>query len=277
LTDDHATRRMNLEGLKLEVLADLHDPTWYRQRAAFEEKASPLYQLICEEGFGTFVDVGANVGFISILARRACSSLRVLAIEPDPRLAELLARNLAANGVRDAEVLNAIAGDSDESSVRFSQNPNSTLDNRVISSDWPQVHVPMVRLDSALRRHGGQSKTFMKIDTQGFEERVIRGLEPWLAEHRDWMIKMEFAPDWLRSQGTDPNPFFRRLATAYEVAEVPGRIAYSTQHLDELFAMPLDPDSSERFVDHVVSLNRNGLGWVDLLLRPRLAIGIGSP
>ena len=89
MTADDATRRINLEGLKLEVLADLHDPTWYRQRAAFEEKASPLYRLICEEGFGTFVDVGANVGFISILARRACPRVRVVSVEPDPRLAGL--------------------------------------------------------------------------------------------------------------------------------------------------------------------------------------------
>ena len=262
------TRRINLEGLKLEVLADMHDPTWYRQRSAFEEKASPLYRLICEEGFDTFVDIGANVGFISIIARRACPGIRVIAVEPDPRLVKLIARNLTLNGVGDAEIINAIAGDADEPSAEFSLNPNSTLDNRVIAQDWPRIRLPMVRLDSVMRRLDGPGRTFLKIDTQGFEARVLHGLDPWLAEHREWMIKMEFAPDWLRSQGSDPKGLLKDLAGAFQVAELPGRIAYSTQRLSEFFATPLRPESSGRFVDYVVSLNRNGLGWVDLLVRP---------
>lgn len=263
------TQRVDLEGLPIEVLADKLDVTWYQQRKTFEEKASLLYRFICDEGFSTFVDIGANVGLISILARRACPSLGIVAVEPDPRLARLIRGNFGLHGLGDARVINAIAGRDNIPGVDFSLNPRSTLDNRVRVDDWPHIRVPMVRMDAVLAGLGEAGKTFVKIDTQGYELQVLRGMERWLMDALDWVIKMEFAPSWLRSQGTDPEALLDHLQRRYEFVEYAGRIPFGTPGLNSLFGAPIAPGQHPSFLAYVESLDRNGLGWVDLLVRPR--------
>lgn len=255
--------------IALQVLADTKDRDWYQQRKAFEEHVSLLYRLIGEEGFESFVDIGANVGFISVLARRSAPGVRVVAVEADPRLVPLIRENLAANGVPDATVVHARLGEADGGDATFSLNPSSTLDNRVDIQQWEKVEVPSRSMDSLLQEHGVTGRTFFKVDTQGYEQRVLLGLADRLASSSDWMLKMEFAPNWLVSQGTEPEELLAYLLERYEVAEYAERIPYGTDSLDALFAFPLTPDRIADFVGYVRSLNKHGLGWVDLIVRPR--------
>lgn len=272
LPEEAPRQRVQLYDLAFEVLGTAQDPGWYQQRKTFEEKASLLYPLLAAEGFERFVDVGANVGLVSLLARRANPGVQLLAIEADPRLAALARRNFRVHGLADAVLVNAAAGDRDADAVAFALNPGSSLDNRVVHGKWPSVHVPMRRLDGLLHRLGfDRGRTFFKIDTQGYELQVLRGLENVLTARDDWLLKMEFAPDWLRSQGTDPLLLLDHVMLRYEVAEFPERIAFGTPSTAALFAHPLGVADRHRFVAHVQSLNKNGLGWVDLVLRPRPA------
>lgn len=265
------SKQIDLEGLILEVLADKHDVVWYQQRKTFEEKVSLLYQFIRNEGFAQFVDIGANVGLITLLAKHASPRLHCLALEADPRLVELMQRNLRRHKLDDITVLNAIVGPEDQKDASFSLNPGSTLDNRVNVAGWEQVQVPMVRMATVLAKSRVAGKTFIKIDTQGFEYGVLQGLMPWLKSHSEWVIKMEFAPDWLRSQGTDPLELLTYLQDehGFEISECAERVAFGTPNIDALFSYPLTRASRAAFLLHVVALNKGGLGWVDLLVRPR--------
>ena len=96
---DTPSKRLDIGGINLEVLADKHDVQWYQQRKTFEERVSLLYGFIRDEGFTHFVDVGANVGFVSIVASQAAKHLKIVAIEADPRLVQLMRQNFLANGV----------------------------------------------------------------------------------------------------------------------------------------------------------------------------------
>ena len=263
------TRRVHVNELCIEVLADMQDGNWYQQRKTFEEQASLLYRFIRDEGFRTFVDVGANYGFISILARKASPEMKLVAIEADPRLARMIKSNFALNGLEPPEVVNAIVGDRASPSSPFSLNPTSTLDNRVRVEQWSQIRVPMHTLGEIISGPALIGKTFFKIDTQGFELQILRGMESYLSRTKDWVIKMEFAPDWLRSQGTDPHALMDHLQLRYEFAEFPERIPYGTPGIDALFTAPIRLDQHQAFLDYVVSLNKAGLGWVDLIVRPR--------
>lgn len=262
------TKQVDIEGIIVEVLADKADSGWYLQRKTFEEKVSLLYDFMRLEVFETFVDVGANYGFVSMLARRACPTSRIVAIEADPRLSRLVGENFRRNGLEPPIMVNAIAGDRDLSAAGFSLNPTSTLDNRVNIEKWQQVCVPMLKLDDLLHRHEPMGKTFFKVDTQGFEWHVLHGLEACLSSHRDWVLKMEFAPDWLSSQGTDPLALLEYLQSRYQFAEFPERIPFGTPDMDALFAQPLRAHQHETFLEYVKLLNKRGLGWVDLIVRP---------
>lgn len=269
-----AEQALSVATLSIRVLADKHDVQWYQQRKTHEESRSLLYHFLREAGFGSMVDVGASVGYVTLVAARAIPGLQVVSIEADPRLARLLRANLRANLGADAQrvrVVNAVVGDRDEPAVSFSLNPGSTLDNRVHMPQWQQLRLPMRRLDTLLASLDLPGRTFFKIDTQGYELHVLRGLEQTLRRLSGWVLKMEFAPDWLRSQGTDPLAVLDHLQARYEFAEFPERIVYGTPGLDALFAAPVGEGEHARFVEHVTALAARNLGWVDLIVRPRAA------
>jgi FkbM family methyltransferase len=266
--DPGSTTQVQIHDVRVSVLDGNGDGSWYQQRKVYEERASLLYTIIAAEGCRSFVDVGANVGYISLLARRGAPDLDLIAVEADPRLARLIKRNFRDNGLAPPDVVNAVVGDRELDATTFSLNPASTLDNRVHVDEWPQVTVPMRTLDSLLAERDLEGPVFLKIDTQGFEMHVLRGAESWLGRRSDWVIKMEFAPHWLRSQHTDPAVLLDYLLERYQVAECPERIPFGTSTIDALFTSPLSPGDAGTFVDHVVSLNRAQLGWVDLIVRP---------
>src|SRR3546814_18535364 len=97
--------------------------------------------------------------------------------------------------------LNAIAGDHSQADARFSLNPASTLDNRVNIAHWKQTNVPMLTIDEVMSHRQATGKTFLKIENQGFELKVLRGMEACLSSNVDWVLKREFAHDWKSSQG----------------------------------------------------------------------------
>lgn len=263
------TQEVRLNGV---VMRDFEpgDISWYQQRHAYEESASQLYRLIRAAGVVNFCDVGANYGLNGMLAAR--QGLRVLCIEADPRLIARIEANFDANELRCAAIVNAIAGASTDSDSYFCLNPSSSLDNRVRMPDWERVGVPTLRLTDVMRDAGfDRDTTFIKIDTQGYESRVIDGLLPLLQELPAWFIKMEFAPFWLESQGTVPLELLNSLLDRFEVVEYPSRIPYGAPSLESLFAHPLKKSDAADFHDYVVSLNGNRRGWVDLLLRQRMA------
>ena len=264
------TREINVGELRLRVLAaNANDGPWYLQRKAVEEKQSLLYPLIRAEGFDNFIDIGANYGFISMLARRAAPAMRVLSIEADPYVAALIEGNFALNGLAPPEVVNAIAGAECRDGAPFSLNPSSSLDNRVSMPSWQQCSLPMRTVESILSERAMDGSCFFKIDTQGYERHVLTGMQGLLERRSDWLLKMEFAPNWLLSQGTDPLELLRYLVDRYQIAEYPERIPYKASGLASLFDRPLAVTELEGFLQHVTSLDQDGLGWVDLIARPR--------
>ncbi|MEF8733000.1 MAG: FkbM family methyltransferase [Candidatus Accumulibacter meliphilus] len=238
---------------------DPRDSPWYEQRKACEESVSSLYPLIRQAGFRNFCDVGANYGLVGLLAAR--QGLRVMCVEADPRLVPCVRRNFLANNLQFAALVNAIAGDAASDETTFSLNPTSSLDNRVSMPSWEHVRVRTVRVADLILEHGfNEGGVFLKIDTQGFEEKVLRGLEPYIGVRSDWMIKMEFAPLWLESQGTDPVVLLESLLERFDVAEFPERITFNTPSLDAFFLFPVRADQAEDFVHYVTTLNRGRRG-----------------
>ncbi len=247
---------------------DPRDANWYKQRKTWEETSSLLYPLARQAGFECFLDIGANHGMVGIIAAK--NGFEVLCIEADPRLIPAIEQHFADNGVAPVAVVNAIAGAHDDAVTTFSFNPRGTLDNRVDMPGWTKVPVPTVAAAELLASHGfHQRPLFIKIDTQGFEAQVLAGLAPVIERRDDWMIKMEFAPQWLESQGTAPLELLQSLVARFDVAECPERITWGTPTLAALFQAPLRASDAARFLAYVRNLNRDDLGWVDLLVRPR--------
>jgi FkbM family methyltransferase len=265
---DQDTVSVSVAGLDLLVLANLHDKNWYARRETVEEIRSRWYPLVLKTGVRTIIDVGANYGMVSLSAHKVDPKLNVIAIGADPRLVPLIERNFINNGLVKFDLINAIAG-LECGPGSFSQNPNSTLDNRVDMPGWDKVEVPIISLDSLQDTHHLQWPIYIKVDTQGFERSVFRGAERLLASSDKWVIKTEFAPMWLESQRTDPSDFLKYLVDRYTVFEAPARVEFAPRELDQCLGEALEENRIEGFVEYVRNLNENQRGWVDLIVIPR--------
>jgi FkbM family methyltransferase len=123
----------------------------------------------------TFLDVGANVGVFTILAR--ATGADVISIEPGPAAFAALERNVTANGYR-ADLRNVAVSDYNGSG-RFAYNGASTT-NRLAMKDeeLPSIVVPVETLDSIIE---GRSVTVLKIDIEGHELAAFTGASSLLA------------------------------------------------------------------------------------------------
>jgi FkbM family methyltransferase len=135
-----------------------------------------------------FVDIGANVGFFSCLARQ--SGVRVLAVEPLAENFEALLDNVTANGWTDIEVYPVALGAAAGLSVLYGAGTGASLVKRWsgTSEVW-QRRVPLSTLDRLLAGFLPGEPLLIKIDVEGFERAVLDGA--------DATLRRRPAPVWL--------------------------------------------------------------------------------
>ena len=129
---------------------------------------------------GVFIDVGAHVGFISLVARRLVGPQgTVVALEPQPYNCERLLRNWEINRFNNLHLLVAAAGDRD-GFVRLPQQANTDkarLSLAIGMADALNLDfiVPIRQLDSLSEVSNLKCIDVIKIDVEGFELQVLRG------------------------------------------------------------------------------------------------------
>jgi FkbM family methyltransferase len=126
---------------------------------------------------GVFVDVGANVGtYAMVLARHVGASGKVIAIEPHPITHARLAFNRAASGFVQVQLVAAAAGASD-GELMIATDADNLGASHIVSGDRPgnALKVPSLRLQRILDEAGANHVDALKIDVEGFEDRVLTG------------------------------------------------------------------------------------------------------
>jgi FkbM family methyltransferase len=141
----------------------------------------------------TFYDLGANIGFFSLLAARLVGpSGRVVSFEADPEIAVRLAENLSYNNFAHA-VVEEKAVWSESATVSFARADGSTSPDRglghVSVGEAPTanaISVEAISLDQYVLSH--PVPNFLKCDVEGAEVEVFRGAERLLREKRPVLL-----------------------------------------------------------------------------------------
>jgi FkbM family methyltransferase len=118
-----------------------------------------------------FYDVGANVGFYSLLASTLVASGRVYAFEPLPANVNYLRRHLELNGIQNAEVLEVAICDRVGASFFYE---DETRAMGRLQTDG-QCFVRTETLDSLVGERRIRPPDYMKMDIEGAELLALRG------------------------------------------------------------------------------------------------------
>jgi FkbM family methyltransferase len=127
------------------------------------------------------VDVGANVGYFTLLASGLVGPAgHVYALEPAPVPYKGLLANLALNRVANVTALPVAAGAA-EGDAELHTGPRGKAGESSIrqpTEGWSTVHVMVRPLPALLETAEVERLRLIKLDVEGFEVEVLRGLAP---------------------------------------------------------------------------------------------------
>lgn len=121
----------------------------------------------------TVIDVGANIGFFTINFARWVGPIgHVLAIEPEAENLRLLSREVSRRGLESrVDIFEGVAAE-ESGTLRLTLNPHHPADHRIGNTGIP---VRAWTIDEIMELRGWPTLSFIKIDVQGSEVRVLRG------------------------------------------------------------------------------------------------------
>ncbi|WP_162261751.1 FkbM family methyltransferase [Bosea sp. Root381] len=200
----------------------------------------------------TVVDVGANIGNHSVFFA-GVMGCRVIAIEPNPNAASLLARNLEINGLADRVEIRRCALGAERRRGRVSGAATHNLGMAAVEAD-EQGDIEIVPLDGLSIE---SPVALLKIDVEGAEYDVLVGATELLKAHRPVLVlEIARAEDYRRIAAL-LQPFGYVAAGSYN---------YTPTHIFRV------PGKSERSAGQVGDLShRLSLHYIDAMERTNSA------
>ena len=164
-----------LRGSRWVVGASVHGCWigWYEK-----EKAWAFSEAVTEDA--VVWDIGANVGYYTLIAARKVATSRVLAIEPLRSNVAFLRRHLELNRLTHVRVLEAAVSDHDGEEMFEEAQHNSQGRLGAVGS----LRVQVFSFDGLLRQAGLPGPTLIKMDIEGGEYDALRGGISVLREYR---------------------------------------------------------------------------------------------
>ena len=185
-----------------------------REEGVWEPYETALILQLLHPG-DVFVDVGANIGYFSVIAASVVGDEgAVFAFEPDPDNFRLLRANMALNDQQHRITPVAAALSDTTGEGRLFLAADNLGDHQVYAGeeDRPSLAIDLVQGSEYLQGRLRQLD-LLKVDTQGSEYRVIAGLMPLLSNlQHSPRVLIELTPHALRQAGASGRALIELLA-----------------------------------------------------------------
>jgi FkbM family methyltransferase len=169
-------------------------------------------RLFCSaiQSGATVLDVGANIGVFTLLAAKR--KAHVFSIEADAKNASALRRHISLNRFNSrVKVFEMAAGDSEANLSLYRNETNSGGSTLVgAGAGIPVQSRPIDSLDLP-------PIDVCKIDVEGFESRVLKGMTSTLARSRNMKLLIEYSEPHGREAAQEMLKFLRRRFERIEV------------------------------------------------------------
>lgn len=152
-----------------------------------------------------FFDIGANIGLFTVLAAEKCSNGRVVAFEPTKDTYALLDENVQLNNSpKNIQLINAAASDTNGTQDIFVLTDGRDAWNSMAvkpeEGHYRVDQIATVNVDELVDTKQIPVPTVIKIDVEGWELHVLRGLQKTIAAHKPTML-IEFTAENLKAAG----------------------------------------------------------------------------
>jgi len=183
------------DGIRIEV-----DPRDYLGKriikyGCYEPETVDFIQKFIKPGM-TVLDIGANVGYYSLLASRLVGSAgSVHSFEPHPLMYRVLNHNLRRNRCWNVVANNSAISNEKGEAQLFLSTP-SNFGSTSLTPAWnysgQPVSVQRITLDSYVRSKAVRQIDLIKIDVEGAEIQALQGATAALSEHPNLLLVVEF-------------------------------------------------------------------------------------
>jgi FkbM family methyltransferase len=157
----------------------------------------------------TFIDLGANEGYFSIIAGKLVGNKgRVIAIEPQTRLQNIIHKNIELNKLSNIEIIKMVISDKKGKEI-FNLSPDTNTGSSGVlkkqSYKVSQEIIDSTTLKELISQLKIKKIDLLKIDVEGSEYEVILGSKTLFESHIIKNIALELHPEFLKKRNLNIN------------------------------------------------------------------------
>jgi len=160
-----------------------------------------------------FLDLGANIGYFSLLVANNSPSVKVISFEPVAGLFQNMNDNISLNNIKNISTVNAAVGEISEENELFVSAP----DNLGMSSfhqpenySGKKEKVKVVAIDDWVKTSGLSKIDVIKLDIEGSELAALKGMKEVLQKQKPVLI-VEVNPETLSMFNLKPSDIYDHL------------------------------------------------------------------
>ncbi|TMF53932.1 MAG: FkbM family methyltransferase [Chloroflexi bacterium] len=204
--------------LYVELANEVGRTIWLRGEYRSEKPIKDLIVSILRPG-DVFFDVGANVGFFSLVGAQAVGEKgAVHAFEPLPHLAALIRRTVARNKLANVRVLE-MAVSASTRAVQMAAMKDSAYSHILEGASkvdagrggWREMSVQTTSLDEYLAGQRSKAPRLIKMDIEGAEMAALAGARDLLSNPAGPDVICEVGQAQLSRYGHSPQDVFDRF------------------------------------------------------------------
>jgi FkbM family methyltransferase len=155
------------------MFTDNYDTLDLLANRTYEPKQTKFFNENARKGDKIALDIGANIGYFSLLFAGMCS--RVYAFEPEEANYKLLSRNIKLNGFEKKIVAEQLAVSDRRAKLQLELEPYNRGAHRITNQKTGKniEGVQAVSMDDYFK--GKRKPDYIKMDVEGYEDVVIKG------------------------------------------------------------------------------------------------------
>jgi len=195
-------------GTKVYIPKRSHLIMRYLEDGEYEQKNINIIQALVTND-SVFIDVGANIGLVSLAILNKCPSCRVVSFEPSPNTIQLLLRTAQTSNFYERwHVIPKALGNDIGTLDFFAASPDmgafDGFRDTKRAGETKKVSVSVTTLDNEWEAMGKPTVSFIKIDVEGAEIMVLQGATNCIKHERPHIL-IEWSRDNLPTYNIEPH------------------------------------------------------------------------